>query len=254
MFSDHYQAIYLSPHLDDVALSCGGQVFQQTQAGASVLIVTLTAADAPNDNLPPFAEAHHASWQLDAQAVANRRAEDVAACRLLGADWVHLSIMDAIYRRDPRSGTPLYESDETLFGEVNSAEIPLLAQIAEQLRKLPSADSIISPLTVGNHVDHVLMRQAAEQAFGDSLHYYEDYPYCHWHGLGNKVNDAWVSETMPISADALAAKIAAVAAYNSQVDHLFEDTNTMRTMLNAYTKEVGGERVWQKRGNVVTDK
>ncbi|MEZ4728018.1 MAG: PIG-L family deacetylase [Caldilineaceae bacterium] len=47
-----YDAIYLSPHLDDVALSCGGQIFGATRTGQRVLIVTITAGDPPPPLFP----------------------------------------------------------------------------------------------------------------------------------------------------------------------------------------------------------
>ncbi|HFC11960.1 MAG TPA: hypothetical protein ENJ56_03875, partial [Anaerolineae bacterium] len=69
----HYTYIFLAPHLDDVVLSCGGQIAQYTQAGETVLIVSITAGNPSLDNLPPFAQAHHISWALDEDAVAGRR-------------------------------------------------------------------------------------------------------------------------------------------------------------------------------------
>lgn len=243
----HYDTIFLSPHLDDVALSCGGQVFQLTQAAKSVLIVTITAGDPPVDNLPPFAQAHHVAWDLKQDAVAERRAEDIAACKLLGADWLHLDVQDAIYRLDPETGAALYNNDVQLFGAVNSAENNLIQQIAAQFHTLPSADTIVCPLTVGNHVDHQFTRHAAEAAFGKRLAFYEDYPYVHWHGLGDKVDGAWTPDVVPISAEALAAKITAVAAYVSQVDHLFDSAEAMHNMLTSYANQIGGERIWHRQ-------
>jgi len=39
--------IYLSPHLDDAVLSCGGIIWQQVQSGHQVEIWTICAADPP---------------------------------------------------------------------------------------------------------------------------------------------------------------------------------------------------------------
>lgn len=242
-----YDHIYLAPHLDDVVLSCGGQICELTGAGETVLIVSITAGDPPLEALPPFAAAHHESWQLDHNAVADRRAEDRAACALLGADWAHLTVRDAIYRRDPVSGEALYNNDVQLFGPVNSAETPLITTIANKLRALPTATRVISPLAVGNHVDHQLTREAAEAAFGDALTYYEDYPYVQRHGLGNRVDGAWASDTLSVSAEALATKLDAIAAYESQVEHLFTSSAEMRQLVSDYVKQVSGERLWRKK-------
>lgn len=242
-----YDHIYLAPHLDDVVLSCGGHIYALTQAGESVLIVTVTAGDPPRDGLPPFAQAHHDSWGLDHNAVADRRAEDRAACAILGADWSHLTVKDAIYRRAPASGEALYGNDVQLFGPVHSAETPLITTIAEALQVLPPAANVIGPLCIGNHVDHQLTRAAAEAAYGNALAYYEDYPYVQWHGMGDSVDATWVSETLPVSAEALAKKVAAIDAYVSQVDHLFTDSAEMSQRVGDYVKQVNGERLWRKK-------
>ena len=49
-----YDTIFLAPHLDDVVLSCGGQIFLETEAGNSVLVVTIMAGDPPQRTLTTF--------------------------------------------------------------------------------------------------------------------------------------------------------------------------------------------------------
>ena len=160
-----YDAIYLSPHLDDVALSCGGQVFQATSAGERVLIVTLTAGDPPQAAVSGYAQSLHDRWALVTDAVAARRAEDEAANAILGADTLHWSLPDCIYRYHPATGAPLYVSDPDIFGELNLAELPLVATLREQMAALPAHRQLYIPLTIGHHVDHQLTRLAAERAF-----------------------------------------------------------------------------------------
>src|SRR5512139_3118661 len=76
--------IYLSPHLDDAALSCGGLIWEQVHAGDTVSVWTICAGDPPNGSLSPFAEALHARWQSGIEAAVLRREEDVTSCLLLG--------------------------------------------------------------------------------------------------------------------------------------------------------------------------
>lgn len=242
----HYDSIYLSPHLDDVALSCGGRIAQQTQAGKSVLIVSITAGDPPSGQLPPFAQSHHDSWQLTHDVVQVRREEDVMSCKRLGADWLHWTVRDAIYRRDPNSGVALYNNDVELFGSVNSAENHLVETLVTQLRDLPSADEIVCPLVVGDHVDHQLVRVSAEIAFGSEMLYYEDYPYAQRHGLGGKTDaDGWQSMLTKLSPSEIAQKLDAIAAYESQIEHLFDSLADMQNKVTTFATETGGERYWK---------
>ena len=83
-----YQRNYLSPHLDDAALSCGGRIYQERQAGLAVLVLTLMAGDPPPEAAETsFVAELHARWELDAASnpVAARRAEDKRALSLLDA-------------------------------------------------------------------------------------------------------------------------------------------------------------------------
>ena len=245
----YYDAIYLSPHLDDVVLSCGGQIFQATAVqGQSILIVTITAGDPPHSAISDFAQGQHQSWELLSEATAQRRAEDAAACRLIGADYVHWQVPDCIYRHNPETSIAFYNSDPDIFGAVNSAEYSLIDELAARLSDLPPHGHVFAPLTIGNHVDHQLTRLAAEKCFGDKLVYYEEYPYAQRLGGVTSVIPAddlhWQAEIIPLSEVALQTKIEAVAAYPSQMANLFNGRSNMIHLLTSYTQAIGGERIW----------
>lgn len=246
-----YDLLYLSPHLDDAVLSCGGQIFLHGEAGCSVLVVTLMAGEPRTDARSTLADYLHHNWGVTAEtAVARRRAEDEAACRRLGATACHLSVPDCIYRVHPESGEPLYTSEEALFGDVHDAEAYLIEEIVAEVSDLPPAGRVLVPLCVGHHVDHTLTRKAAERHFGRaSLIYYEDYPYVQREpdALDALVGDgkAWQPELIPLTASALEARLEAALAYESQIGALFNDRQTMADALQAYVKLIGGERLWR---------
>ncbi len=247
-------SIYFAPHFDDATLSCGGRIATETAAGDDVLIVTIMAGEPPTDELPPFAAAHHALWQLSSDAVDTRRTEDGVACQILGARAEYWSVPDAIYRGTGSPEEAFYCNNDKLFGTVNSAEAALIDSLAEQMRQLPPADTIIAPLAVGSHVDHQVVRMAAEAVYGSSLTYFEDYPYIQKWGIGDVVDaPGWHSTLVSFSDDALAKKLAAVAAYSSQINHLFFDEKDMRENVKAFAARTGksvehrgyAERFWQ---------
>ena len=247
-----FDFLYLSPHLDDAALSCGGQIAQQTAAGRSVLIATLMAGEPPDHHFSAFAQGQHTRWHLETGTVARRRAEDAAACEILGADFRHLDVPDCIYRRDPQSGETYYNSDEDLFGRVHPQEEGLIGRLQDLFTELPTARQVIAPLTAGNHVDHQLTRLAAERFWGNTLLYYEDYPYVREEQLlaaavAPTGAATWTPREIPLTRIDLQRKIAAIAAYHSQVDMFFEDTADLERQITAYAKRVGGERLWHKK-------
>ena len=247
---ERYKAIYLSPHLDDAVLSCGGQIFQETAVNNPILIVTIMAGEPPRDvPLSDFAKSLHQRWELARDAVAARRAEDAVACQILGADYLHWSIPDCIYRTHPSTGEPCYPTWESIITTLHPADEGILAHLTQQLRQLPPAGQIYAPLTAGNHVDHRLVRLAAEQVFGTKLIYYEDYPYA---ADPEKVTAAlaptpedWQATTVRLTETAVATKIKAIWAYVSQRSSFFASRADLAAKVKQYTSQIGGEGRWQ---------
>lgn len=246
----NYDAIYISPHLDDVALSCGGQIFLQTQRGERVLVVTVAAGEPQTAARSPFAQFLHHNWGFSASdGVAMRRAEDVAACALLGAEALHWRLPDAIYRLNPGAQEPLYMSNEDIFGPVHPAEEGLVENVARFLGSLPPAGRVVAPLAIGNHVDHQLVRAAAVRVWRRALLFYEDYPYVQRdpQALAQLLHPAenWRSYLIRLPHPALTARLAAIRAYASQISSLFNDDAHLETSVLAQVARTGGERLWQ---------
>jgi LmbE family N-acetylglucosaminyl deacetylase len=246
-----YDAIYLSPHLDDAALSCGGQIAQQTAVGQHILIVTIMAGD-PVGDFSEYAQELHGRWQLAHDAVAARRAEDIAACAILRADYQHGVIPDCIYRMGA-DGRTLYTNWAEITGDIHPADHALVARLAGQFAALPTNKRVIAPLAVGNHVDHQMVRRAAERCFGAELFYYEDYPYARDEAAVTAVippaDPTWHSQTIPLTGAAIAAKIEAIAAYTSQMSSFFNGRADLEQQIHQHAVAAGGERLWQYKPN-----
>ncbi|NKQ35915.1 MAG: PIG-L family deacetylase [Chloroflexi bacterium] len=248
--TNQYDAIYLSPHLDDAALSCGGQIFQATAVGQRILILTIMAGNPAGSAQSGYADMLHERWQLGADVVAQRRVEDIAACHILGADYQHWTVPDCIYRTDAEN-KPLYEDWAEITGSIHPADEPLVEALAKRLAQLPPHGRIIAPLTVGKHVDHQIVRQAAEMGCGDDLFYYEDYPYVQIPGMLAEIippeSPEWTAVTIPLSAEALQVKARAIEAYVSQVSTFFNGRDDLLRQITSYAQSAGGERLWRKR-------
>jgi len=258
-------AIYLSPHLDDAALSCGGQMAQLVRDGNCVRVVTVFAGDVPEEAAhTPFVQELGARWGLGENPPAARRAEDIAACKVLGARFTHLPFPDCVYRLG-RMGAPLYPTRDAIFGDIAPVEMGLIERITVSLANLQLAArqteisnpqspiTIYLPLTAGHHVDHQIVRAAGERWAGRRrMAYYEDYPYAESPdqvraALGEKTFRA---KLVQLDEAALAAKVAAIACYRSQLSTFFADEAEMAARVRAYTEATGGgrpaERLWRK--------
>jgi len=251
--------LFISPHLDDVALSCGGRVWELARAGEAVLIVTLCAGDTPPQLADsPAVRRVHDEWRLGPNPYAGRRREDRRACRLLGARPVHLDLLDAVYRQDG-AGRMLY-SRKFIGARVKPWDrrhhaVALRAALAGLDRRYPGA-RVFCPLAFGAHVDHIIARAQIEAVFSPAqIVYYEDFPYAE---LASP--DAWRSatdglyhQTVRLNAEARAARIAAIGEYRSQLFALFRERDAqsararMAERVGKYIAGVKGERYWKVR-------
>jgi LmbE family N-acetylglucosaminyl deacetylase len=236
--------IYLSPHLDDAALSAGGFLHDRSQAGISVEIWNLISGFPPQGELTPFAQVLHHVWGTGTaeETITLRRAEDVEAARLLGAKTVHFDIPDCIYRRGP-DGEPLYLD---IYVPPHPAEAQLPGQIAGFIAPLLQADDqVICQLGVGDHVDHILVRQAAER-LNHPLWYAADLPYLFKQPGELAPLVAGMEESKySITEAGLRAWIEASLAYTSQLSSLFESEEQVEKDISAYYAERGGFSLWQ---------
>ena len=237
--------IYLSPHFDDVALSCGGLLWEQAQAGEGASVWTICAGEVPAGQLSPFAQSLHERWEKGQGAVLQRRVEDHRSCQILGAEVRNFDIPDCIYRRDPGNGVHLYASEAALFGELNPVEEPLVTQLGEAIAGvIPAGAHVVAPLAVGGHVDHRLVRDAAKK-LGETVWYYADYPHIEYAGQAEWSRLAQREHVdLGVSNAGLQAWIGSIAAHTSQVSTFWPDLDAMAAAIRAYHRWAGGVRLF----------
>jgi LmbE family N-acetylglucosaminyl deacetylase len=225
--------IYLSPHLDDAVLSAGGLIHGQTQAGIPVEIWTFMCGYPPEGEYSPIAQNLHKIWGFDSaeEVVRGRRVEDSNAASIVGATTVHFDFLDCIYRRAPISDAslPIQEASGTngewLYSEISvpphAADVDLPAKIAGAVSaRLKPDDVLVCQLSVGSHVDHVLVRQAAE-LLGRPLIYDIDVPYIFYKPQELESKAAGMKESVQsITETSLKRWQEAVLAYKSQIPTL----------------------------------
>lgn len=237
--------IYLSPHLDDAVLSAGGLIYEQTRSGMPVEIWTFMCGMPSGAELSPFAEVLHAQWGFSSaeETVRSRREEDRQAAEIVGATVQHFDFLDCIYRRDENGEWPYYEI--SLPPRELDADLP--ARIAETISSRISRDDVlVCQLSVGSHVDHVLVRRAAE-LLGHPLVYDIDIPYLFYKPEELAPKSAGMKETVHAVTEAgLKSWQEAVLAYKSQLPVLGEALDTpekARKAILSYWAELGGIRL-----------
>ncbi len=240
--------IYLSPHLDDVVLSLGGLIYEQTRQGDDVSIWTVCAGDPPTDRpLTDYGQMMHILWELGDDVPYKRSREDAAACRVLGASFRRYTVPDNIYRYLPGTDEAVVKVPDDNFGALEPVESYLIPPVTDWLRKNISDDAhIVAPLAIGHHRDHVLTRKAAE-GLGIALWRYVDYPYVirDQYDLADWIPETAERYTVPLTSADVEAWQEAIACYRSQLLMLWPDENDMRQAIQDYAQSGGGATLYR---------
>jgi hypothetical protein len=235
--------IYLSPHLDDAALSAGGLIYDLTRTGNAVEIWNIFCGFPPEGELSPFAQLLHFEWGTTSaeETIHIRRVEDEKAASIMGAKTVFFDFLDCIYRRGPE-GDWLYED---VFFPPHGADADLPAHIADSISaRLTRDDVLICQLSVGSHVDHVIVRQAAE-LLARPLLYTIDIPYLFKYPDELAPKSAGMMEKLQgVSETGLRFWQDASAVYVSQLSTLLEPGQDLHEKLQSYWAEQGGIHLW----------
>ena len=250
-----WRHLFLSPHFDDVVLSCGGTIALLRDLGREVTIATVFAGDMPAGERSAFGERHVHLWGDEAEPLEVRRAEDESVRRVLDVHVWHGQYPDAPFRRHPQEGRWLYTSDWALFRLPDPSEGDVPQRIAGEVSALlDERTRVYVPLGLGNHVDHVLLSMAGHilARSGVDVTWYEDYPYAERDSRVQRLEQqGWWPALVPLSQTHVEAKLQAILCYQSQIPSLFGTERHLRRRIIDYMLTVSGrgypaERFWRQ--------
>jgi len=248
--------IYLSPHLDDAVLSCGGFIAESVKKGNHVIVFNLFCAPYQGP-LSPLAQELHASWGNPEDITALRLEEDRQALELLGADRIIGDVPDLIYRQN-EAGEWLYQNMADIQGRRNPCDDSLVDHYSEKIRLFfqPQLTYIYAPLGIGAHIDHLIAYDIGVKLSrsGYVVEFYEDLPYA----LREDWRQQRLAEIEGMHAypeyfflQILRIKIEAIRCYASQIKALFENEQNMKNWIVSQAQKLsnnedkGAERFWQ---------
>lgn len=230
--------LVLSPHLDDAAFSLGPYLAETSKKNKITVatVFTKTVKD-----LSDFAMACQLDKGLscDVDYMNIRRKEDVEWSERIGVEIIHGLLPEAPHRG--------YNSAKELFGLITESldfKYALKDWFFDLLQKT-EPDVIFCPLGVGNHVDHVLVRQMVlDQGLNRILLFlYKDLPYAEHISfkLSDYIlkDDNWIETSVSLSIESLEQAIYAAEAYKTQIKFQFgSKINMISTLKRAWSKEL----------------
>lgn len=247
--------LFISPHFDDVALSCGGTLAHVTSNGARALMITVFTTGAQEGQpLSLLARQLHKMWGSAGDPYAQRRIEDSAAAEIVGAQTLWLGFSDAAYRQQD-----LLHPDELRNGRYEPRKDPAFEAVRQALADCVSQHpdaTVFTPLGLGHHRDHLLVFEAIEDIKKAAPHpmrvlYYEDYPYAATADIPARLRELrWPTQHMTVNIeDTIDQRVSMIKAYASQLNMLFTGPEDVAAEVRAYANRVGTngkprERFW----------
>ena len=211
--------LIVSPHPDDVALSCAALL----DRGEPVDVLTVFAGS-PDPPVQGYWDAR-CGFEDSTEALRVRRTEELAALRPGGHRVTFLELLESQYfegEREPADATAIGRAVAGWTGGL------VAAPLGAGRRPGPLGDILgrIAPGRFGipPHPEHLFVRDAVLAATGAPVLLYEEFPYLR-SGAGER-EAARVSASLGRTAELLtlpvdrAAKARRIAAYTSQVPHL----------------------------------
>lgn len=164
------RALFLSPHLDDVAFSCAATLRRFVDEAFDVELVTVFTASVADPTGFALRCQTDKGLPPDLDYMDLRRAEDREFCHIAGVShFTHWNFAEAPHRG--------YDAAPELFaGEKAGDEVWKL--LASELEKLPAPDVVFAPQGLGNHVDHLqVIRAVLQRGWAPITRWYRDTPY-----------------------------------------------------------------------------
>lgn len=228
--------LFLSPHLDDAVLSCGGLIARLASSATVCVLTVFTGAPLWGPYSGAAQWLHGVSGYSNACALSLvRKREDRAALRGLNVQCSHLSFRDAVYRRSA-VGEWLYQGDLQVAPKIDDE--PLIRRLADAFRKLAGKyDTVVYPLGIGGHVDHQIVRTAAVQADLPCV-CYKDVPYCLMkQPVTVAVPDNLKSVNFALGAAQVESWLRAVQRYRTQLPMLDQAVGSIALRLREYAAQ-----------------
>lgn len=229
---------FISPHLDDAALSAGGLIAHLSRHTHVQVINVFTKVSPKPYTLSAKAFLRQCGYPNDADALFDTRVkEDARAYATIDITPRHLGFEDALCRRLPTLSPvrrvlsrilPEFAHIYPVFrthiagGRVSQHDAGIVQKLGEELRGIVGKHEryyIFCPLAIKTHVDHVLVRDVCLDNFQNVL-LWSDFPYSMANGISPE-NAGTFAQLAFTWEDNMDEKKRMVSEYKSQLRALF---------------------------------
>lgn len=224
--------LFVSPHLDDAAFSAGALISWLAQKEVPVTVVNVFTATSPGpQTLSARVFLSQCGYANQDKLISDRKSEDKKVYSSLGVKVISLDFVDALWRKRPNTKSFIPELNHVYptfrwhiaRGRVSPLDQPMIDRLTGTLAKyaLPKGTLVFTPLAIGNHVDHVIVRDVCLEISPDCI-FWSDFPYVLHSSPDEHFLRKYQLEKREFAQN-LSAKRQLILGYPSQIKQIFKN-------------------------------
>ena len=184
---------FISPHLDDAALSAGGLISYLADKVPVTIINVFTEAHENPSTYAVKSYLKQCGYKDAKELFRERRREDKRLFKKIGVEVINLGFTDAMWRKKDINNKiikhlsryipeishiyPTYRF-HSFTGKISSEDKNLEKRLKEKLLRVTNGKKCIffCPVAIGHYADHVIVRNVTTDAFSEII-YWSDFNY-----------------------------------------------------------------------------
>ncbi|OGK09704.1 hypothetical protein A2767_07625 [Candidatus Roizmanbacteria bacterium RIFCSPHIGHO2_01_FULL_35_10] len=186
------RCVFISPHLDDAILSCGGLISSLRDKINMEVVSVFTRPGVRPETKFVRRFITSCGYKNSELLFADRLGEDRVLFKKLGVSFKYLSFIDAVWRKKRINKVladllgrinpefiHIYPKDQDVFsGTISSSDKITLILVEKKILEAIKDDNIVVflPIGTGLHVDHIIIREICRKNFKKVI-YWSDFPY-----------------------------------------------------------------------------
>jgi len=184
---------FISPHLDDAALSAGGLISYLADKTPVTVINTFTQVHGGSVTRSAKAFVKQCGYKNARKLFSDRRREDKLLFKKIGVKVENLDLIDVLWRKKGSENvvtkivgsiipelTHIYPTYRFHGGngKISPSDKKLISSLKDKLLKTIKGDNyvIFCPVGIGGHVDHIIVREVCTSVFKNVI-YWSDFNY-----------------------------------------------------------------------------
>ncbi|OGM25278.1 hypothetical protein A2715_04505 [Candidatus Woesebacteria bacterium RIFCSPHIGHO2_01_FULL_39_32] len=232
--------LFISPHFDDAALSCGGLISYLSDKTKVVVVNVFTEANEPPYTLSTKVFLGRCGYKNAKKLFEQRKLEDSLSFKNLKVQIINLGFVDALWRKDANVGLLIkflgrfipeiihvYKTGRlhVLKGKVSEKDDQIMLQIKKRISDIVRGENAVLflPLSIGNHVDHVIVKDVCSQLNLTKV-FWLDYPYSLKSKVTNGFWDKYKFNTLSFNENQ-DDRMKLIKGYKTQISGLFPGGN-----------------------------